>query len=151
MTESSGDTVSELCGIWGDQALESAVSVGTRSLLVGPFMQIPSLLHPSAETTPGEELHFEMEVAPGVEPHFRFVIIMLDNGFPLWSLVIDGDVEVFDLPDLLSLAGLDALPLGGKLCRVFSVYREGFSIDHFNNFDFRMADWSAWSIVDFIY
>jgi len=76
---------------------------------------------------------------------------MLENGFPLWSLVLDGDVLAYSLPDLWSLAGLDVLPFGIKRVRVFSVYREGFDIDQYDNMDFKMSDWNAWSIVDIFY
>lgn len=142
--ESPAGTTTDLAGVWAPPAGEP-VAVGTRDLLIGPFMRVPQLAA-APGTLPGAS--FELLVDPGVDPHFRYISLESAYGLPLWILVIKGDVTGIELPDLKTLAGLDPLPEGPKRMRIYSVYMDGFDIDAYDAFDFGILSWHSWSVVE---
>ena len=142
--ESPAGTTTDLAGVWAPP-LGEPVAVGTRDLLLGPFMRVPQL-----GAAPGSlaGASFELVVDPGVEPHFRYISLDSAYGLPLWILVVKGDATTVELPDLKALAGLDPLPTGPKTMRIYSVYKDDFDIDSYDAFDFSILGWHAWSVAE---
>ena len=148
VNESPATTATELGGVWGAPEGGPMLAVGTHALLLGPFMRVPRLIAPAPGVEAGTGPTFELQVDPGVTPHFRYVTIESAYGLPLWTLVTAGDATVLELPDLETMAGLDAIPKGPKKLQIYSVYKDGFDIDNFDNFDFRLSEWDAWSLME---
>ena len=136
---------SEIQGVWAPPGTPGLTAVGTRSIVLGPFMQIPSFQAGSWEDT---GLPVALDTLPGPTPHFRYATIVLENGYPLWSLLIDGEVESWVLPNLEVLAGLQPLPEAAKRVWMYSAYSEGFDMDAYSGLDLNSADWRAWSVIN---
>lgn len=144
--ESPPGTTTDLGGLWVPPGGGAPVAVGTRDLLLGPFMRIPQLASPPGSLAGAT---FELAVAPGVDPHFRYISLESAYGLPLWLLMVKGDVTTVALPDLPFLAGLSPLPSGPKKLRIYSVYEEGFDIDGYDNFDLSILSWRSWSVAEY--
>jgi hypothetical protein len=138
-------SASEIQGVWASADAPGLTAVGTRSIVLGPFMQVPSI---QAGTLTDAGIPMAIEVLPGPDPHFLYATIVLENGYPLWTLLIDGEVEGWTLPNLGVMAGLEPLPLATKRVWMYSVYREGFDIDAFSGLDLNSSDWRAWSVIN---
>jgi hypothetical protein len=135
-----------LGGVYAPPGAQEVTLVGSRALVLGPFMQVPKLS--AFGPAEGGGVSMLLDVPDGVPPHFRYGVISLDSGLPLWIIVARGDVVDFRLPDLAAEVGLPPLGAEPSTFLLYSAYKEGFDIDAFTNLDFRVATWLSWSLVD---
>lgn len=143
--ESPAGTTTDLNALWVPPGDAAPVAVGTRDLLLGPYMRIPQLVAPPGSL---DGATFELAVDGGVDPHFRYISLETAFGLPLWILMVKGDVTRVELPDLPLLAGHSALPEGVKRVRIYSVFKDDFDIDSYDNFDLSLLSWRSWSVAE---
>lgn len=146
---SPGNSGTQIGGVCADPVGDQVVAVGSRSLFLGPFMRVPAVTKAEAASdTQAGPVTFDMVTPLGTDPHFRYAQLLLGNGTPLWTVVLEGGVTEMVLPNLLAITNIDALPAGPKRVRLYSIFKDGFDIDHYDGFDFRMSEWRAWSLID---
>lgn len=146
---SPGNSGTQIGGVWADPLNDDVIAVGSRSLFLGPFMRVPAVIKQDKEVSlQSGPVTFDIMAPLGTPPHFRYAQLLLGNGTPLWTVVLDGAATQMVLPNLLEITNIDALPAGPKRLRLYSIFKEGFDIDHYDGFDFRMSEWRAWSLID---
>jgi hypothetical protein len=145
--EPPGGAVGELSGVFAAPDADEVVAVGSRALVLTPFMRVPEMAGPVVQSAPGAPFHLELDVDPGVAPRFRYGILSDTFGLPLWVLILDGDATSIELPDLDAIAGLTGIVPGQKRLTLYSVWKEGFDIDAYDHLDFRTSEWRSWSLT----
>jgi hypothetical protein len=136
----------DLRGIWRTGA-GKVVTGGLHTLVVGPFLEIPRPVNPTAlGLWLGESLNWDMA---GPAASFTWVYMADPSGFPFWWLMVEGTRTEVPLPDLQAAWGLQAIWPGPGLLRLLRVFKPGFDIDRFDFTDLRQTSWRSWSTADF--
>jgi len=125
------------------------MSMGISQLLLGPFLQVPQILHPK-ENGELEGLYIEFKAAPGIPASFHYILIAIPSLFgdiPVWEFMASGDTYKIDLPDFENIEGTPGIPKGTVLkLTVLRVLVPGFTMDNFDYMDLSPFEQDAWSV-----
>lgn len=119
---------------------------GVQAYHMGPFMAYPHISSPA----PYQSFDFTTLVwdfwTPGAMADFHYLILSNSEGYPFWTMVVDGDVNSVELPPLASILGVNVIPEGIKRLNLTSSLNPVFDIDQFTNNDLSIYDKTSWSV-----
>ncbi|MFT5435223.1 MAG: hypothetical protein ACI9OJ_005940, partial [Myxococcota bacterium] len=131
---------------------------GDHQLILGPIAAPARISVPLANNTLDTSVdtpQIQWSADPRVTPHYQLVEIYVPGLLAptlIWELMVDGDVDVADLPDLLTISGNTGLQEGLHHLGITRVYQPGFDIDNFDYSLLGNIDRESWSIefIDFL-
>jgi hypothetical protein len=134
-----------LLALWGNPMTARGVALGTSEMLMGPMLEVPEGQNPADGGVMGDYF-VSFEVKPGVPAHYNLLNVFIPTPFgetPVWTITTDGDVFDFDLPDFANIEGTPGIAGGGFYgLRIMRGYKNDFTIDNFDNYDFNPQSWS---------
>ncbi len=123
----------------------SAVLVGQPGLWLGPFLTVPSIASPNAQSA--MPFSVTWSAAPGRLPSCNR--IHLDgSGFPFWWSYVAPDVTTFALPDYYAIDGIAIFPNNPAyqwLAQVDRIFIPGTTINSFTTYNLEWGTWQSWS------
>jgi len=121
-------------------------AAGIQAYNLGPYMAFPRILEPQdgAVFTSGT-LQWTFWT-PGAEADNHYIILSNPEGYPYWTLVVDGEVTSVPLPPMSEAVGAILVPDGSKRMNLTSSLDPEFDIDHFSNQDFSIFEKVSWSV-----
>ncbi len=123
----------------------SAVLVGQPGLWMGPFLTVPAIAKPDAQSV--YPFSVVWSAAPGRLPSCNRVHLDGSN-FPFWWIYVAPDVTTFTLPDFGAIDGIQVFPSNPQyqwVARVDRVYVPGTTINSFATFDLEFGAWRSWA------
>lgn len=121
-------------------------TAGLATLVIGPFMQLPSAVNPSA-TGNLASLNLEWSLPRGADASFTWVAMLFETGFPFWDIVANGPRTNVPLPDLTAAWGLQPLwPSLNDGLQIVRVYKPGFDMGSWNYQVMSPYQWRSWSV-----
>ena len=127
----------------GADATGRIQAAGQRLMVIGPFLDIPRLDFPLADT-PTLDLALEWTVDEVPEASHHYIWLTDMTGFPFWMIQADGDVSDVSLPDL-SEVGIPAVWPGSGGIRLQRAYAPAFNINDFDFRDMSLSRWRSWT------
>jgi len=148
------DVGKQLNAVWADTE-GAAVALGQQELLLTPFVSPPKMILPLKDgVLKGSAIKWKVD-PPGVEPHFTYLTIGIPGmggDTPVWNMMIKGSLFEADLPDFPNIQGTPGIPMGTPLhMTIIRGYKEGFDIDHFDNYDLNQMTWQSWALDSFYF
>jgi len=121
---------------------------GLPTMVVGPFMQIPTSVNPSIDgTLTGTRLSWD--VKPWIDPSFNWVTLNHPSQFTFWDVMAKGSRTDVPLPDLRAAWGIQALWPGENYIQMVRAYIPGFDMGYWDGSLFSVGRWQSWSVVAF--
>lgn len=124
-------------------------AMGVSQLLLGPFLQVPRVVHPPDGGLLTEPF-IEIAADPGIPASMHYLLVAIPSLFgdvPVWEFIASGDTARVDLPDFENLEGTPGIPRGTLLkLTVIRSRIPGFTMDHFDFSDLSPFEQSAWSV-----
>ncbi len=121
-------------------------TAGLATLVIGPFMQLPSAVNPSA-TGNLANLNLVWSLPRGADASFTWVVMLYETGFPFWDIVANGPRTSVPLPDLTAAWGLQPLwPSMNDGLQIVRVYKPGFDMGAWNYQVMSPYQWRSWSV-----
>ncbi len=129
-----------------DPTVGELILAGAQAHHTGPFMAFPRLLDPVQwGTSELGSLKWGYWTA-GAQASFHNIIISNAEGYPFWTLVVDGAITEVPLPPVSLMLGFQLVPAGTKRINLTSSLNDQFSIDNFTNNDFSIYDRISWAV-----
>ena len=119
-------------------------------VMAGPFMNIPVFTSPLENWLWLDDV-LEWDIATPPSPSFFYVRLYTVGVSGRWSIIADGSVRRFKLPNvgLASGLALDPIKPGVVSIFVYSILSDGFDIDHYDSTSLYTNRWQAWSATGF--
>jgi hypothetical protein len=118
---------------------------------IGPFLDVADF------TTPINGLpwlHSSVAWTRDAPPHpsFTYTRIYGTKSVGSWTVLGDGPVQEFELPDIAAAGGQDlpGLPTGDVRIRSIHVLKDGFTINRYDSNDLSSNAWRSWTVQDVI-
>ncbi len=119
---------------------------GIQAYNLGPFMAYPRPLLPEKdEVFDFKTLKWDFWTE-GAVADFHFIMLSNAEGFPFWTMMVDGAVTEVALPPIVQQLGANVIPDGKKRMNLTSSLNPIFDIDYYNNSDLSIYDKVSWAV-----
>jgi len=122
------------------------VAAGRRVTRIGPFLEVPRVTLPKAGQELGKTLAWTSR--PGLAADYHIVRLVDASWQNKWLMVVKGDVQKVQLPDLTLLAGISPFQPGPKRARLWRIWQPGFDIDNYTSKGISLWNWSSWAYAE---
>jgi len=129
-------------------ASDKLVAAGFATLIIGPFMQIPEAVNPTA-TGALTDLNVRYRVDEGFDASFTNMTMLHSSRFPFWDIMADGRRTNVPLPDLEKAWGLQPIWPGDGFFDVYRVYVPGFDMGKWDESILSVYRWRSWAAREF--
>ncbi len=119
------------------------VAAGEPIVEMGPYLEMPYLTSPMANTVLGQTL--DWTVAPGHAPTLNLVRIADLTYTTRWEIFLHGNVTHAQLPDFPTLAQFSPLPKGQLYIRMWRILAPQLDIDVLNPTLLSQSYWISWA------
>ncbi len=119
------------------------VAAGEPIIEMGPYLEMPYLMNPAANTVLGHTL--DWTVAPGHAPTLNLIRIADATYTTRWEIYLHGAATHADLPDFPLLGQFSPLPTGSLYIRHWRILAPQLEIDALNPKLMSQGYWVSWA------
>jgi hypothetical protein len=129
-----------------DPVTGTIAASGVQSYNLGPFMPFPRIDLPSPETPfDWSAIKWGFHEAEA-QADYHYLILSNADGFPFWTMTVDGPVTEVPLPPIVKMLGVNVIPEGEKRLNLTSSMDPFFNIDYYTLNDFNMFRKISWAV-----